>query len=229
MRNSVSDGASPPFERTKTIVTMPRLVGTHPIDVLPRFLHFFLVPFWVSLVLSIVSEFIPKHWQSIVVDAVSGQMALTLMKLFWYIAILLLSIAAAVKSLPKVGKNLACPFRWAGSKLAEVVFDYTSGAVGVISGIAPAVICEHHLQGLSQIGYILFIMMLAQFLMWGLTNLAASNFDRYVPKPAAIIGLGSLAFACIAVYSFYKEPWTETQKDHMPIHAAAVSPPSDKH
>lgn len=157
-----------------------------------------------------ISEFVPKYWQGIAVAAVSGQLAMTLMKLFWYVAIFLLSLAAAIKSIPRVGNIAACPFRWMGSKVAEVAFDYTSGALGVIAGIGPAVFLEHHPLGLGQVGFMLLTMLLALFLMWFLTNLAASHFDQYVPKQI-VIWLVALVFSCIVAYCFcYKEPWTET-------------------
>jgi TRAP-type mannitol/chloroaromatic compound transport system permease small subunit len=187
---------------------MPTLVGMKFIDALKRLWHFFWAPCWVTLVLGLASLVASPYWQNVLVNAVTGQLALTLIKLFLYLSLILLGIAAVLKSVP----YLATLFRWSGTRFADVTFDYTSATLGVFVGLLPAVMSDlGPTRGAILMGYLIFLMAGMLFVIWVGANLASSKFDVHLPAPNISVRLGGLALIVIAAASLGEEPWQEAQ------------------
>lgn len=187
---------------------MPTLVGMKFIDALKRLWHFFWAPCWVTLVLGLASLMASPYWQNVLVNAVTGQLALTLIKLFLYLSLILLGVAATLKSVPYI----ATLFRWSGTRFADVTFDYTSAALGVFVGLLPAVMTDlGPARGAVLMGYLIFLMAMMLFVIWAGANLASSKFDAHLPVPNISVRLGGLALIAIAATSLGKEPWKEAQ------------------
>lgn len=187
---------------------MPTLVGMKLIDALKRLWHFFWAPCWVTLVLGFASLTTSPYWQNVLVSAVTGQLALTLIKLFLYLSLILLGMASMLKSVP----YLAALFRWSGTRFADVTFDYTSAALGVFVGLLPAVMSDlGPVRGAVLMGYLIFLMVGMLLAIWAGANLAASKFDTHFPVPNISVRLCGFALIAIAAISLGKEPWKEAQ------------------
>lgn len=188
---------------------MSPLAKTDYAELWKRFRYYFFAPFWVSLILGMVSLLSTSYWQNVIVAGITGQLALTLIKLFLYFSFFQLGIAAVIRQVPYIGRF----FLWSGSRLAEVTFDYTSAALGVFVGIMPAVLIE---LGIAKGGAVIFPLILTmtalEFGLWACTNLAAGNFAEFHKQPI-ITGLLGIGLITIATTSFLDERWYETQYD----------------
>jgi hypothetical protein len=170
-----------------------------------RFCYYAAVPFWVSLVVSIPSLALDGRWDTILVAAISGQMALTLIKLLVYSAGLALSIATALRGfcfLPKV-------LRYAGERLGGVAFDYSSAVVGVLIGILPVAMCEKGVAALLATIWVASLMLAAQFLVWASCFAAFGKLKKHVREAPWLPRVAGVAFAGLFIWAFHHENWPE--------------------
>lgn len=187
---------------------MQTLAEMEIIDALKRFWHFFWAPCWVTLVLGLASQKLSPYWQNILVNAATGQLALTLIKLLAYLSLFLLGMAIFLKSVP----YLATLFRWSGIRFADVTFDCASAAQGVFIGMLPAVMIDiGPASGAQLMANLICSMAGILIVIWVGANLASSKLDAYLPVPNVVARLCGLAFAAIAATFLMNEPWNEAQ------------------
>lgn len=191
-------------------VLMKSLHGITAVDALKRYWHFFWAPVWVSLILGLASKFSSERTQTILFNAVSGQLALTLVKLLLYVALFLLGMAVILKGTP----YLATFLRWSGARIADVTFDYTSCAVGVVVGLTPLSVIElGFYKGIALSGIIIMILFGLQSCLWVASNLAYGHFDanfqRSVPFPNVFVRIVGAALIAISVITVLNETWNE--------------------
>ncbi len=171
-----------------------------------RFLRLLGAPAWVTFLLSVATIIFGSKWGFVFVSAFSGQLALTLIKLFFFLAFGLTALAHVFRA----GGKLSSLLFWSGRSLAEVAFDSSAAAFGVFLGLSPALIYEN---GLVDGGTLTFHILLLFGSIAGLSWFAVAAQQIIGPLPTFWHQLGFRALALIlAVNSFlalYCEPWKE--------------------
>jgi threonine/homoserine/homoserine lactone efflux protein len=187
------------------------------LDAVKRYWHFFCAPAWVSLILGLASSFSEDRIQTILVNAVTGQMALTLVKLLLYVSLFLLGLGTLLKDLP----YLAVFCRWSGARIADVTFDYTSCAVGVFVGLIPALVIDLGAQkAIGLVVYVISIFVGLQGCLWVASNLAYGHFDKHFQRhnlySRIFIRIAGAVLLSIALFSFFNEKWSEVPPQKAP-------------
>lgn len=170
-----------------------------------RFCYYAAVPFWVSLAVSIPSLALDSRWDKILVAAISGQMALTLIKLLVYSSGLVLSIATAIRGFCFLSKVL----RYGGERLGGVAFDYSSAVVGVLVGILPVATYEKGVAALLATIWVASLMLAAQFLVWAICFAAFGELKKHVREAPWLPRVAGAVFAVLFIWAFHHENWPE--------------------
>ena len=186
-------------------------------EAVSRVFYYGIVPFWVSILLSIASLFVTVHIASILLAAVTGQMALTVIKLFLYGAGLLLSLSTVLAGVPGIARFLG----WSGERLGGVAFDYSSAVIGVLLGILPVAIDQNGKTALFATFYDVGIFLLAQALLWFLCYAAFGKCDPHIKEAPWLPRAAGVAFTIIFVWAFIHETWPEV--DHKCPEQAAIT------
>jgi hypothetical protein len=184
-----------------------------PLQALGRVWYYASVPLWVSFAVSTASLLASGKWGGILVAAVSGQMALTLIKLFVYTAGLMLALATALRGvwlLPRV-------LRWSGERLGGVAFDYSSAVIGVLLGILPAAL---FLKGCAALGATICVVALmgsAQALILAFCYAAHEKLDPHIREAPWLLRVSGIAFTGLFVWAFFHESWPEVASEQSQV------------
>ncbi|SCK14474.1 hypothetical protein [Vogesella sp. LIG4] len=170
-----------------------------------RIWYFFFTPFWVSLLLTLASLALDNYWSRVIVEAVSGQLALPLIKLFLYVAGWMLGTAAFLAGVPLIAKFLC----WSGERVASVAFDYSSAANGVILGFLPAAIIQDGARAFAVTIYVSLVILALQACLWASSYLAFGKADKHFNNYRWLTRLFGLALVAIFVWAFHGELWSE--------------------
>lgn len=182
------------------------LAQCSPAEALKRFALLLGAPAWVTLLLSICTAVFGSSWGAVFVSAFSGQLALTLIKLFFFLAIGLAALGHVFKSIGKLSSFLL----WSGRSLAEVAFDSSAVAFGVFLGLAPALMYEI---GCTEGAERTFHILLLFGSIAGFSWLAAAAEQLIGPlktrwQQISIVALSAL-LAANSFLALYCEPWQE--------------------
>lgn len=182
------------------------LAQSNPTQAFKRFAFLAGAPAWVTLLLSVAATIFGSEWGVVFVSAFSGQLALTLIKLFFFLALGLIALGHVSKVFGKLGSFLF----WSGRSLAEVAFDSSAVAFGVFSGLAPALVYE---EGFANGGALIFHILLLFGSIAGFSWLAAAAELLIGPLPNRWqrVGIQAIAFllAANSFLALYCEPWKE--------------------
>ncbi|MBC3885870.1 hypothetical protein [Undibacterium griseum] len=203
---------------------MATFIEMNCIDTLKRLWHVFWTPFWITLTFGFISLKVNPYWKNVLLNAISGQLAITLVKLFFYFSFIFLGLATALKSVP----YLASFFRSSGTRLAELTFDYTTTTLGVFVGLMLIEMYEFDpATNAVMLRYSILVMALMLVTISISVNLVTGKFDTYLPVPNVSIRLCGLALVIIATTSLGKEPWKEALPTETKCELEKNTPPPD--
>jgi hypothetical protein len=186
-------------------------------EIAPRIWYYCAAPLWISLVIALAS-LLNARWNDILVAAVTGQMALTLIKLFLYTACLMLSLATALEGVWGLPKALM----WSGERLAGVAFDGSSVAIGVVVGILPVAMIQNGCKALFATIIVMVIMLAIQCILWVCCYMAFGKLKPHVKEAPWLPRAMGVAFTALFVWAFHHERWLEVAKQNCPPEAKST-------
>jgi hypothetical protein len=162
------------------------------------------VTFVVSVVVGLVSLRIGGRGEHVLAWAVAGQLSSAMTKLMSYSALVALGLAVAL--MPTV---LRRPARWVAGYIAKVAFDYLSGAVGVVAGLAVAMTVESGWLGLAHGLWLVVVFVTAQLAMYVPVRMiyGRTSFDFVRHARPAFVGA---LITVLGLWGFVHETWSDT-------------------
>ena len=171
-----------------------------------RFIRAAKWPLIVTLVLSYPAAIADDTWSKVFMSAISGQLAITLIKLCFYVGLFLLAFAFALRKWP----TIFSPIHRIGDIIAGIGFEMSGIAAGVVLGIFSGLAVEYPLpKALLTSSYLAFIFVAISVLLW----VAAVAHKEIVPASEIWKGISlsvvAILLASLAGTSLYCETWPE--------------------
>lgn len=166
------------------------------------------LPFFITLVLSTAGALIKGDLLKVMIAAINGQIAITLLKLAFPIGLVLLALAFAMRHWPSIFRLLHS----SGDVIAGIGFIFAAGAAGFAGGLIGGLTVEVGVGVASaQVIYLVFLFSAICSVLW----IAAAAPKHVTPVKQV---WGAAAFTAIALFisaigttSLYCETWIEVE------------------
>lgn len=177
-----------------------------PLDSAKHFLATAKWPFFVTLVLGMGASLAGGTPAKILVSAFSGQLAITLFKLFTYFALIFLPLAVALRAWPALSRAI----HRAGDVVAGLAFIAAAAAAGVSAGLVGGLFIELiWWKALLAAATLALLFVQASVVLWlaavaPLQSLPVSNIWK-----GAIATIIAFVVSAFSIASLYCEKWPE--------------------
>ena len=177
-----------------------------------RLIRFAKPIFITSMVLSLLSLFGNTHVQDVVVAAVFNTISITLIKLLFYLNMLLYGLSFVIKQ-----RNLSSSLQVIGAYLCDISFDCSSIGAGAILGIYPAsAISSGFFKMTFSVIYLMVVFLIINSMTWGFANIRMiskrlSAHKDYRPWMKQSIGIVCIIIVAISLSS---EKWKDVPALH---------------